>query len=105
MRIEDRDQGLEMKCIYCSKIYPELKDKGCPVCNGKNYIFQAAQMMDVNSFERAIFKHLSEFLQNYYNNKLDEDYPENKLEAIKNIAFNAKNDAISLVKKLNIYSN
>ena len=104
MRIEDRDQGIEMECVYCTKIYPELRDKGCPVCKDVRFIFQTAQMMDVDSSERAIFAHLSEFLQYYNKHELDLEYTDKNFETKKKLAETAKNDVINLIKKINIYN-
>jgi len=104
MRIEDREQGLEMECLYCTKIYPELREKECPVCKGARFIFQPAQMMDVETSERAIFTHLSEFLQNYYKHELDVGHAEKDFEKKKKLAETAKNDAINLIKKIHIYN-
>ncbi|NHI93724.1 MAG: hypothetical protein EAX96_14655 [Candidatus Lokiarchaeota archaeon] len=103
MRIEDREQGVQMECIFCTKLYPELRKKGCPACKGVGFIFQPAQMMDVDSFEREIFSHLHEFLHHYYKDKLDFDFIEKGFEEKKKLAKNAKNDAINLLKKLHIY--
>ena len=96
-----REQGLQMECIHCSVLYPELKGKNCPICHGSGFIFQPARMMDRDLSQRELFEDFTEFFYQLGKKKIEMDAIDAETE--KKLARDLRNHAIRLVKKLHIY--
>lgn len=56
-----KEQGLEMHCLYCKVIYPDLDSPNCPICHGTSTFFQPARMMDEATSQITLLRELAEF--------------------------------------------
>lgn len=99
----DRDQGVTMECVFCSTLYPELKEKGCPYCRGEGIIFQPARMMTPKLSRDEIFRELAEFFRFMAEKNLDQHSFHEIYKLEEDEAKNLKDRAISLLKKAVIY--
>ena len=115
MEKDQQTQGLLMECIYCSLIFPELKNNNCPVCKDKNIFFQPAQMMDKNSSQIYLMQKLSLFFQvlaqdippnmNDLSDERIQEIKDNSLSILNNIAkynFDLQEALIDLIRGLSI---
>ncbi|MHA1144083.1 MAG: hypothetical protein ACTSRW_05040 [Candidatus Helarchaeota archaeon] len=99
-----REQGLEMECIYCKHVYPELKKEECPFCKGKGLVFQPAQMMEKRLSNVKIFRDLKDWLNFVMEENLLAEYQDENDIVKQDQAKVAKRTAINLVKRMIIYN-
>jgi hypothetical protein len=52
-------QGTIIDCVYCKYIHPELKGSpDCPMCHGDTPYFKPMRMMDQETAQRDVLKHV-----------------------------------------------